>query len=317
LATPRTGMEALAAALAQAAHQHGVVSASQLVVQGVTRQQLRTAVGNGVLTPVAPRVYAAGGGAATVERRQMAALLCIGPDAVLSHETAARLHGFDRCLLETVELTVPRGRHGVHVPFIVHSTAHWSSLDRVMIDGWPCTSATRTVIDLARARVDVRRLEAAIDSAVRSGASAPLVISIRLGQIRGRGRWGAPLVDSLLLDAGGHTLLERRFLGLMRTAGLPRPTPQLVHRRGGRTVARVDFCYQEYDLVVEVSGRRGHSSPAERARDAQRRNELQDLGRQVYEFTYDQVTGNGAGVQAVVRACLQRRGWPRPRQRSG
>ncbi len=299
-------MDGLTDALTLAARQHGVITLAQLVERGVTRQQLRTAIRRGLLVPVAPRVYAVGGSPPTVARWQMAGLLCLGPDAVLSHETAARLHGFDRCLPDVVELTVPRACHGMRVPFTVHTTGHWSTLDRVVIDGWPCTSATRTVIDLARARVTTVRLEAAIDSAVRSGASAPVVLATRLGQIRGRGRWGAPRLDELLVDAGGHTMLERRFLALMRAAGLPRPTTQLVHRRDGRTVARVDFCFQSHGLVIEVSGRRGHSSPGERARDAQRRNELQDLGRQVYEFTWEQVTRDGAYVQGVVRACLQR-----------
>ncbi|CAN5536530.1 hypothetical protein BH24ACT5_BH24ACT5_28690 [soil metagenome] len=144
-----------------------------------------------------------------------------------------------------------------------------------MVAGWPCTSATRTVIDLARARVGQRRLEAAIDSAVRSGRSAPLVLEQRLTELRGPGQWGARRLDDLLVDSGGHTMLERRFLELCRHHGLPRPMTQGVHRRDGRTYARVDFYFADAGVVVEVSGRQGPSSPSERARDAQRRNELQ------------------------------------------
>ena len=43
-------------------------------------------------------------------------------------------------------------------------------------------------------------------------------------------------------------------------------------------------------MVIEVSGRLGHSNPADRCRDAQRRNELQDLGYVVYEYTGADVT---------------------------
>ena len=93
----------------------------------------------------------------------------------------------------------------------------------------------------------------------------------------------------------------------MRAGGLPRPTTQLIHGRDGRTVARVDFCFEAHGLVVEVSGSRGHSSPAERAEDAQRRNELQDLGRQVVRVHVgSRSLADGAMVQAVVRACLER-----------
>ncbi len=183
-----------------------------------------------------------------------------------------------------------RGRRGVEVPFRVHTTTTLPEIDRTCVGAFRCVSATRTIIDLARARIGRYRLEAAIDSAVRSGASAPLVLERRLGELRSQGRWGVRLLDRLLVDTGGHTMLERRFIELAREAGLPRPTPQVIFQRDGRAFARVDFHFRPYDVVVEVSGRLGHSSPAERARDAQRRNELQDAGQRVYEYTWEDVT---------------------------
>jgi hypothetical protein len=286
------------------ASQHGAVSADQLRRVEWSRSAVRTAVADGWLRKVAPRVFAVAGCPNTLEHRQMVALLCLGPTAALSHETAARLHGFDRCRADVVEATLPRSSRGRTVPFTVHTTHVLGPHDVVTVDGFRCTSATRTVIDLARMRVSTVRLEAAIDSAVRSGASSPVVIAARLAAMRGRGRWGAPRIDDLLLDAGGHTLLERRFLALMRASGLPRPRTQVVHRAGGRTFARVDFEFIDHGIVVEVSGRRGHASDAERAKDAQRRNELQDIGRRVFEYTYDDVIKRPAFVASTVRARL-------------
>ena len=54
-------------------------------------------------------------------------------------------------------------------------------------------------------------------------------------------------------------------------------------------------------LIVEVSGRRGHSSDAERAKDAQRRNELQILGYTVLEFTYADIKDRPDYVLATLR----------------
>ena len=65
--------------------------------------------------------------------------------------------------------------------------------------------------------------------------------------------WGVPLLDELLADSGGHSMLERRFLELCRRAGLPRPSTQVIHRRDGSTFARVDFMFDPYGVVVEVS----------------------------------------------------------------
>ncbi|MGH9132907.1 MAG: hypothetical protein ACRDZZ_03160, partial [Ilumatobacteraceae bacterium] len=91
---------------------------------------------------------------------------------------------------------------------------------------------------------------------------------------------------------------------LMREAGLPRPSTQVVFRKDNRTVARVDFLYPELGIVSEVSGRRGHSSPSERARDAQRRNELQDMGMRVFEYTWKDVTRRAASVTTSMRERL-------------
>ncbi len=72
----------------------------------------------------------------------------------------------------------------------------------------------------------------------------------------------------------------------MRDAGLPRPRCQVVFRDGTRTVGRVDFVFVGTRVVVEVSGRVGHASDADRRHDARRRNELILLhGIRFVEFT--------------------------------
>jgi Protein of unknown function (DUF559) len=296
-------------ALTQAATQHGLISLHQLRALEITRSQVRTAVERGRLVEAAPRVYAVVGAPDSMERQQTLGL-CLGSEAVLSHEAAARLHRFDRCRPDIVEFTMPREHHGLRVPFRVHTATCLPRIDRVTVAGFPCTSATRTVLDLARARVPRVRLEAAIDSAVRSGASSPSVLATRLAALRSPGRWGVRLLDELLVDSGGHSMLERRFLALMRQAGLPRPRTQVVHHRDGRTYARVDFLFDAHGVVVEVSGRQGHASDADRAKDAQRRNELQDEGRKVYEYTWEHVTKRPEYVVSTMRARLGQTGRP-------
>lgn len=272
-----------------ASAQHGAISIDQLGASGLTPSQIKTARRNGWLRAAASGVVVIAGSPATIERSLAVGLLCLGQSAIVSHEAAGRLHRFDRCRADAVEFTMPRRRRGCGAGLAVHTTETLGVSDRVTIDGFPCTSVTRTILDLARARIGRVRLEAAIDSAVRSGASSPIVLSRRLAELRGPGQWGVRLLGRLLVDSGGHSMLERRFLQLVRRAGLPRPQTQVVHRVGTRTVARVDFCF-DHGIVVEVTGRLGHSSDAERRRDAQRRNELQAIGRQVFEYTWRDVT---------------------------
>ncbi|HWL42875.1 MAG TPA: DUF559 domain-containing protein [Ilumatobacter sp.] len=186
----------------------------------------------------------------------------------------------------------------------MHSTRAIGRADVVTVRGLRTTSATRTIIDLAGAGVTGDPLKAAIDSAVRFELSAPIVIARRLTTLGRAGRRGVRALDDLLLDAGGHTMLEREFLTIVRRAGLPRPRTQAIFCDGARTLARVDFLFELQQLVVEVTGRLGHSTPEDRARDAQRRNELQDLGLDVYEFTWEQVTRHPNQVVAQLRGRL-------------
>jgi very-short-patch-repair endonuclease len=231
-------------------------------------------------------------------------LLCLGERSWVSFEAAAALHGLDRSRPHAVEFTVDRRQRPTVLPFVVHTTTRLDPVDHVVVDGFRVTSATRTVFDLALARAHPHRVEAAIDSAVRLQLSSPEVLARRLASLRGSGRWGCRQVEEMITDSGGHTHLERRFLELVREAGLPRPRTQVVFRAGGEHVARVDFLFDEFDVVVEVSGQKGHASPAERARDAQRRNELQDLGLKVYEYTFDDVTKRPDWVRRSLMARL-------------
>lgn len=168
-----------------------------------------------------------------------------------------------------------------------------------LLTSFRVTTASRTILDLA-AVLDADRLGGAIDSAARLGLSSPGYLARRLASLRGRGRSGVRLLDEVMLDSGGHSWLERRYLRLMRERGLPRPACQAVHSRGGTFVARVDFDYRPAPLVVEVAGRRGHTSDADRARDARRRNELGLLGIQVIDFVTTQVIDDPDYVVATV-----------------
>jgi len=300
---PITSMARLAAA------QHGAVSVKQLRGAGLTARAQKTAVAAGWLLHVAPNVVVAAGSPDTWYRRLWSGLLALDGKGWVSHEAAAALHGLDRALTDAVEFTVRRGSRKLTCSATVHTTKQLGPLDLVTINGLRSSSATRTIIDLARARIPEHRLEAAIDSAVRLGLSAPIVLERRLTELRGPGQWGARALDGLLVDSGGESMLERRFLALMREAGLPRPTTQAIQRRDRRHVARVDFLFDPFAVIVEVTGRRGHSLPTERGRDAQRRNELTDLGFRVFEYTWAHVTERRAWVMSTMRQRLIAAGW--------
>lgn len=237
------------------------------------------------------------------EQQLAAGLLDLGSQAIVSHRAAAAIHGLDGFNPKPIEYTLPRASGGAETSWRVHTSGTLEQIDRCLIGMFPCTTASRTIIDLARS-ASSGELERAIDSAVRDGLSSPSFLRRRLSALRGSGRAGVRLLDELLVDSGGHSDLERAFLQLVREAGLPRPTCQRIFRRDGRTLARVDFSFEPRPVIAEVSGRRGHSSDAERAKDGRRRNELQHLGHVVLDFTDGQVRRDPAYVVRTLRLHL-------------
>ncbi len=290
-----------------ATDQDGLVSSAQIDAS-TTPWGRRRLLESGWLERTVAGVYKVAGVPETHRFELRRGLLALGEPSWVSFESAASLHRLDRSDDTAIEFTVLRSRRGCADSSIgtIHTSQSVPLLDRVTVDGLPTLSATRTVLDLALARTPDARLEAAIDSAVRLGLSSPSAIERRLRTLRGSGRWGCRLVDTLLDDSGGHSMLERRFLELVRRAGIERPATQVVHRQGDRFVARVDFEWVALGVVVEVSGQLGHAERAGRARDAQRRNELQDLGLLVFEFTYEQVTRRGPWVTGQLKVHLRR-----------
>jgi len=291
------------------ADQYGLVSNAQLKQLELSPTTIARWTRERRLERCAPGVMRLVGAPATWHQRLKRGLLSLGESAAVSHGAAAQLYVFDRWHGDDVAFLVGRGKRHSRLGESVHSSGRIGKRDVVTVDGFRVTSATRTILDLANIQVDPDRLRAAVDSAVRLQLSAPEAIRRRLADLRGSGRTGVRILDELLLDAGGHTMLEREFLRLIREAGLPRPLTQAVFRNGKRTLARVDFLFPQWNVVVEVSGRLGHSTPTDRARDAQRRNELQDLGLRVYEFTWEHVTGRPAWVQGEMRRRLRAAGW--------
>src|SRR2546426_5075709 len=105
-------------ALAQ--RQHGVVARRQLLELGFSPKSLRHRIAKGLLHPVWRGVYAIGRPQLTLHGRWMAAVLSCGPEAVLSHESAAALWEIRPVRGDEIEVSVPatiapRGRGGITV----------------------------------------------------------------------------------------------------------------------------------------------------------------------------------------------------------
>jgi very-short-patch-repair endonuclease len=237
----------------------------------------------GLWVPITPVHFRHAATPLTFEMQVRARSEWLGRAAALFGTSALYWLGVEVAEPAVAEFLVPRARRSMAVVPGVRSTSRWDERDVIRHRGVRTSTAARAIIDMA---IDERRatnVENAIDSSIRLRRTALSQIQSRLSRLSGQGRHGCPLLRELLLDSGGESKLERRFLRLVRLAGFTRPRCQVVvSPRSGRTI-RVDFLFEQ--VVVEVSGRLGHTSDRERQKDARRRNELQERGFKVIEFT--------------------------------
>ncbi len=141
------------AALSQlAARQQGLFSVTQAKQIGVSNAQLLRAEAAGQLRRARRGVYATAGVPPTRSEGIIGAALAVGPEAVVSHGSAAALHRFEYGAQELtcgVELTVKRGR-GVRLPgVVVHRAVDLRPDDVVRERGVLVTSSCRTLVDIS------------------------------------------------------------------------------------------------------------------------------------------------------------------------
>ena len=227
----------------------------------------------------------------------------LGARGALFAVSALGWHGITPCP-QRPEWLVPRERRWIPAWVTLHTTTRWDRGDVMTVRGVQTSTATRAIIDHAASAPRARELESIIERAIALRLTSVPTLVKRLRALSGKGRHGVPLLRELLLDSGGESHLERRFLRLLRTNGLPRPDTQVVVRRSGSTLARVDFMFRRQAIVVEVSGRIGHSSDSSRQKDARRRNGLQGEGFAVLEFTTSDVIDDPTYVLTTVRKEL-------------
>ena len=127
--------------------QHGVVARRQLLALGVGEEAIEVRLRAGRLHRLHRGVYAVGHRVLSREARWMAAVLFAGPDAVLSHRSAAALWGMPAPSSRAIEVTTPRksrSRGSIHRHFAVLPA------DEVTTErGIPVTTVPRTLFDLA------------------------------------------------------------------------------------------------------------------------------------------------------------------------
>lgn len=278
----------------------GVARRRDLVISGLSRDRLATALRTRRWQQPLPGVIVAHSGPLSQRQRWRAALAYGGASAVLSHQSAGVLHGL-RVSEPRAHITVPHGLHLQSVGFVVvHQSNRPGEGER--IGRLRCTSAARTVIDIAVSTRDRNDVHALTSDAVQRRI---VTVGELLCAVESCPRRGSRLLREALegVVAGVRSAGESLFRDLLRRAGVPEPEWNAVVRtESGRFI--VDGLWHGARLAVEIDGARWHLNAAAWERDLRRANALQATGLRLLRFSVRQLMYEPDVVISAVRAAL-------------
>jgi predicted transcriptional regulator of viral defense system len=290
--------------------QSGAISRQQLLDAGLSAQTIKRRLTSGRWQQLYRGVYAVFTGPPPRETWLWAALLRAGPGAVLSHLTAAELHGLIDYPGESIVVTVPSTRRITMRGIVVRMSGRVAEATQPGREP-PRTSVEETVFDLTELAETFDDACGWITRAVGRRLTTEERLTEALAQ-RKKMRWRARLEDVLAAAGDGiHSVLEYRYLrDVERAHGLPRSRHQVRMVIEGKVVYR-DAYYEEYRLAVELDGRLAHPEE-ERWRDRRRDNQAGVDGIQTTRYDWQDVRGHPCETALLQARILRRRGWPGP-----
>lgn len=286
-----------------------------LLDRGWTDAGLRHARSTGELVQVRHGVYAAPHGAEDERARHLllirATLPFLHPDAVVSHASAAAVHGLPLRSewLTRVRVTRADGGHGRRRGAVHLTRAPLAPEDVVDVAGIRVTSLARTAADLARA-LSFDWGVVSCDSALAAGLTREGLLA---AVADGRGRRGNARASRCASFADGRSESPAESFSRVQfdRFGLPAPELQFEIRHHGVVIARSDFAWPDQRLVGECDGKAkygallGASQTAADAimREKRREERIRQAGWWVVRWGWAEAC-DGVRLAELVRGAL-------------
>jgi very-short-patch-repair endonuclease len=287
--------------------QLGLITHVQARKCGMSHRQISSRIGCGEWTVVLPDVYRLAGLPHSHSQETMAACLWAGPEAAVSHRSAASHWGLVELEVERPEITTHRNLRSTKI--IVHRSYCLRVDDVTCSGGLRVTTPTRTLLDLGSI-LSSSRLERALERALHKRVTDIDSLAARFNEWARRGRPGArkwrallELRDSSLEPTASD--FETRMSQLIRRYNLPAPVRQHVIMQGTRFLARADFAYPAQRVLIECDSEQWHRGREPWQRDMWRYNTLVAAGWKVLRFTWWDVTSQPDYVAGRIVDVLQ------------
>ncbi len=291
------------------------MTTAELLAAGWSAGQIRTRARRGDLLSLGRGVYANGTRAQDLMKmtggdqllRIAAAAAATGPDAVVSHQSAAMLHRIDLLgpTYPLVALTRPpqrgwRSRPGIRLHAAALPAGHVTSEVGMLL-----TTPARTVIDLARSlgfRAGVVAADSALHRQLTTREELRSVLAacpLRSGVCR-----ASDVIE--FADGLAESPLESIARVTFRDCKLPPPALQVW--LGGTTepAARVDFYWRKYRTIAEADGAIKYNDPLRASAQIRRDSILRADGFEVVHFGWQEITDNPAFVIASINTAFRR-----------
>ncbi|HEX5721789.1 MAG TPA: type IV toxin-antitoxin system AbiEi family antitoxin domain-containing protein [Acidimicrobiia bacterium] len=289
-----------------AGRQAGYITRRQAIASGMSADAVMRRIRGNHWTRVKAGLYLIPGFDLTWRGQLLAATAALG--AVVSHESAAELHRLPGVKREVKAVTVRTRTTNRFPNVIVHQSTDLSSGYIIEIEGLPATDVVRTITDLA-ATLGTRTIGRLVDHVVVNKL-APLDAFITIvGDLSRRGKPGMKTMHQVLeLRTGeaflGDSELELFVLRCFVRWGFPEPIlqyslPWRTPRRG-----RADFAFPELRLIIEVDGRKWHTTMDAFEEDRLRDNLAQLAGWRVIRITYRMLIDRPEEVRRMVAQAL-------------
>lgn len=271
-----------------AVSQGGVITRKQATELGFTPKQIKARLNSGTWRLVKRAVYQL---AEPRDRRDlMKTVLATWPGAVVSHESAAVLHGFP--FVDTTGITVSHHSRTTHqFPGVQvrrnHDLDDWHV---TKVEGVRVTTVARTIVDLAADR-SVRHIGAILDRLVSDNKVDIFEVAAVLAATGRRGKPGTvtmrEVLEARIGDDHSASELERRGRKVIEAAGLPLPVPEYpipwtVNRR-------FDDAYPDLKIAIEWDSMRFHGQKAAFEADRIRSRDATLNGWVILRFTWEDV----------------------------
>lgn len=295
-----------------AATQHALITGGQLGGLDVTRRQRERLLATGQIVRVAHDVYRLNGMPATWQGRIAAAQLSVGPDAIVSHRSAAALYGLDGYdQQQMIHLSIPAVRSPRKPTNVrLHRCVDYDLIAPQSRQGITVTDPARLVLDLYASEPNPEVARRGLFSARKKRLTTWKALDECLAQHARHGRRG---IARLRADVGLYRRLgcpesafEDAIARVLMDAGLPEPELQhWVHTPGGRY--RIDVAFPGVKVGIEGKSRRDHFTDEAFEADPVRDSNLAVAGWIIIHVTWAQLQEDPQGVvRRVVRALRSR-----------